>query len=206
MRRRQRGCPTDAQFDNDTRFQGSHAHPDGLGQVIRFCLSLGVTPVFAPPREHGPQNLHESFNHLWQQKVWQRFHHASVPAFQATSDRFVAAYRQRRATRDDQAPPRRAFPKRWRLDWQQRPSGTVIYLRRTNPEGAIQVLGHRWAVDRFWVPGWCAPKWIWRPIKSAATACAGTHRRISHWSKLSNMCFRTSPFIPPDQHQMALAR
>jgi hypothetical protein len=169
MRRRQRGCPTDAQFDNDTRFQGSHAHPDGLGQVIRFCLSLGVTPVFAPPREHGPQNLHESFNHLWQQKVWQRFHHASVPAFQATSDRFVAAYRQRRATRDDQAPPRRAFPKRWRLDWQQRPSGTVIYLRRTNPEGAIQVLGHRWAVDRLWVNRLVRVKVDLRPIKSAAT-------------------------------------
>ena len=148
---RQHGCPLYAQFDNDTRFQGTHTHPDVLGQAIRLCLALGITPVFAPPREHGPQNLNESFNHLWQQKVWQRFHHASVPAFQATSDRFVAAYRQRRATRDDQAPPRRAFPKRWQLDLPARPSGTVIYLRRTNPEGTIQVLGHRWAVDRLWV-------------------------------------------------------
>jgi hypothetical protein len=37
------------------------------------------------------------------------------------------------------------------LDLPARPSGTVIYLRRTNPEGTIQVLGHRWAVDRLWV-------------------------------------------------------
>jgi hypothetical protein len=148
---RQSGCPAYAQFDNDSRFQGTHTHPDVLGQVIRFCLSVGGTPVFAPPREHGPQNLNESFNHLWQQKVWHRFHHASATTFQATSDRFVAAYQRRRVARDEQAPPRRAFPLRWQLDLQQRPRGTVIYLRRTDAAGAIRVLGHRWEVDRLWV-------------------------------------------------------
>ena len=147
---RQHGCPAYAQFDNDSRFQGTHTHPDVLGQVIRFCLSLGVTPVFAPPREHGPQNLNESFNHLWQQKVWHRFHHASAAAFQATRDRFVAAYQQRRAAREDQSPNRRRFPKRWQLDLQARPKGTVIYLRRTDDAGAIRVLGHRWEVDALW--------------------------------------------------------
>lgn len=147
---RQHGCPAYAQFDNDSRFQGTHTHPDVLGQIIRFCLSLGVTPVFAPPREHGPQNLNESFNHLWQQKVWHRFHHADAAAFQGTSDRFVAAYQKRRAARDDQAPPRRAFPKRWKLDLQQRPHGTVLYLRRTDDAGAIRLLGHRWEVDALW--------------------------------------------------------
>jgi hypothetical protein len=148
---RAHGCPAYAQFDNDSRFQGTHTHPDVLGQVIRFCLSLGVTPVFAPPREHGPQNLNESFNHLWQQKVWQRFHHANAPAFQASSDRFVAAYQRRRAARDDRAPARRAFPKGWRLDLHQRPRGAVIYLRRTDDSGAIRVLGHRWEADAQWV-------------------------------------------------------
>ena len=113
---RAHGCPAYAQFDNDSRFQGTHTHPDVLGQVIRFCLSLGVTPVFAPAREHGPQNLNESFNYLWQQKVWHRFHHASALAFQARSDRFVAAYQRRRAAREDRAPGRRPFPKRWTFE------------------------------------------------------------------------------------------
>jgi hypothetical protein len=148
---RAHGCPVYAQFDNDSRFQGTHTHPDVLGQVIRFCLSLGVTPVFAPAREHGPQNLNESFNHLWQQKVWHRFHHASALAFQARSDRFVAAYQRRRAAREDRAPGRRPFPKRWTLDLHQRPRGMVIYLRRTDEFGAIRVLGHRLEVDAQWV-------------------------------------------------------
>jgi hypothetical protein len=148
---RAHGLPAYAQFDNDSRFQGTHTHPDVLGQVIRLCLSLGVTPVFAPPREHGPQNLNESFNHLWQQKVWQRFHHPSVRSFQAASDRFVAAYQQRRAGRTEGAPRRRPFPKHWRLDLQRRPRGLVVYLRRTDTHGAIRVLGRRWVVDPLWV-------------------------------------------------------
>ena len=148
---RRHGCPPYAQFDNDARFQGPHTHPDVLGQGIRFCLSLGVTPVFAPPREHGPQNLNESFNHRWQQKVWQRFQHASPAACQAPSDRFVAADQQRRAARDDPAPARRPFPQRGQLDLPKRPGGTVLYLRRTDHAGAIRVLGHRWEVDKLWL-------------------------------------------------------
>lgn len=148
---RAHGLPGYAQFDNDSRFQGTHTHPDVLGQVIRLCLSLGVTPVFAPPREHGPQNLNESFNHLWQQKVWQRFHHPTTRALQAASDRFVAAYQVRRAGRTEGAPRRRAFPKNWRLDLQCRPRGLVVYLRRTDAHGAIRVLGRRWVVDPQWV-------------------------------------------------------
>ena len=147
---RQHGGPAYAQFDNDARFQGTPTHPDVLGQVIRCCLSLGVTPVFAPPREHGPQTLKESFNPLWPQKVWHRFHHADPAAFPATRDRFVAADQQRRAAREDQSPVRRAFPKRGRLDLPSRPRGTVIYLRRTDAAGAIRVLGHRGEVDALW--------------------------------------------------------
>ena len=55
---------------HDTRFQGPHAQPDAIGTVVKFCLSLGVVPVFAPPREHGMQNAIESFNGRWQANVW----------------------------------------------------------------------------------------------------------------------------------------
>ena len=76
------GLPAYAQFDNDTRFQGPHNRPNVIGEVIRFCLRHGVTPVFAPPRETGFQADIESFNALWQKKVWQRTHHASAEAAQ----------------------------------------------------------------------------------------------------------------------------
>ena len=63
----------------------------------------------------------------------------------------MTAYQQRRAVRDDQSPRRRRLPRRWQLDLQARPRGTVIYLRRTDGAGTIRVLGHRWEVDARWV-------------------------------------------------------
>jgi len=50
---------------------------DIFGRVIRFCLQLGVTPVFAPPYEFGLQNAVEHFNGLFAAKVWRRAHFTS---------------------------------------------------------------------------------------------------------------------------------
>jgi len=87
------GLPSFAQFDNDTLFQGAHQFADSIGRVIRFCLSLEITPVFAPPLETGFQAAIESFNARWQAKVWQRFHHDSLADLQARSARYIQAHR-----------------------------------------------------------------------------------------------------------------
>jgi hypothetical protein len=63
------GLPGYAQFDNDTIFQGSHSAPDALGRVVRVCLQLGVSAVFAPPRESGFQAAIENFNGRWQDSL-----------------------------------------------------------------------------------------------------------------------------------------
>ena len=144
------GLPAYAQFDNDTRFQGPHQHRDVVSRVMRLCLSLDVIPVFAPPREHGFQNAIENVNGRWQQKVWSRFHHESLTALHACSDRFVAATRLRRGTRLAAAPARRPVPTGWRLDLQARPHGRVVFLRRTNDVGAVTVLGHTFSLDSLW--------------------------------------------------------
>ena len=107
------GLPSFAQFDNDTRFQGPHQHRDVVSRVMRLCLSLGVTPVFAPPREHGFQNAIENLNGRWQAKVWGRFHHESLAALQVCSDRFVTATRLRRAARLEAAPVRPSITTTW---------------------------------------------------------------------------------------------
>jgi len=144
------GLPDYAQFDNDVRFQGGHNHPDVLGRVMRLCLALGVTPVFAPPLETGFQAVIENFNGLWQQKVWARFHHENLEVLRACSDRFTLAYAQRLARRHDHQPHRRPFPQDFQPDWQAPPQGTVIYLRRTNQTGEVKLLGHVFALDPLW--------------------------------------------------------
>lgn len=144
------GLPTYVQFDNDTRFQGGHNHPDVIGRVARICLSLGVTVVFTPPRETGFQATLEHFNGLWQAKVWHRTHHEHLAALQARSRRFVEAYSHRRAARGVEPPARRPFPANWRPELQSPPRGRIIYLRRTDASSGVTLLGRRFLLEATW--------------------------------------------------------
>jgi hypothetical protein len=145
------GLPGYAQFDNDTIFQGPHAHPDVVGRVSRLCLSLGVVPVFVVPHEFGFQSAIENYNGTWQAKVWTRFQHGSLRDLQGHSQRYVTALRRHRADRIESAPQRPAFPERWHLDLQARPRGRIMYLRRTSAVGTVEVLGRVFEVDPHWL-------------------------------------------------------
>jgi hypothetical protein len=145
------GLPGYAQFDNDTIFQGTHAHPDVIGRVSRLCLSLGVVPVFVVPREFGFQAMVENYNGTWQAKVWARFEHDSLLGLQGHSQRYVTALRRHRADRIESAPQRRAFPTGWHLNLQARPRGRILYVRRTSAAGTVEVLGRVFEVDPHWL-------------------------------------------------------
>ena len=148
---RQFGIPRYAKFDNDTVFQGAHQWPDSFGRVIRLCLSLKITPVFAPPLSRGFQADIEAFNRRWQDVVWSRFQFKGHPDVVAQSDRFVAAHRRRYAVRIEDAPYRRPFPKNWTLNLQRPLQGTVIYVRETNAHGQATLLGHTYDVSTTWL-------------------------------------------------------
>jgi transposase-like protein len=145
------GLPGFAQFDNDNRFCGPKQYADVVGRVSRLCLSLNVTPVFAPPYETGFQAAIESLNGRWQKGVWSRFEHRNLRGLKHRSEAYVTAARQKLAARIDAAPPRRPFPKRWQLNLQQHPRGTVVYIRRTNDHGQVSLLGHPFPVDSHWL-------------------------------------------------------
>lgn len=145
------GLPAYAQFDNDTVFQGAHQFADAVGRVSRLCLALGVIPVFVPPLEHGMQNLIESFNGLWQAKVWQRYHVASVAELQARSDAYIAAHRARTTETAEAAPPRRAMPQGFEIDLHAPLRGQMIFIRRTTDNGQVHLLGRHFAVSPDWL-------------------------------------------------------
>lgn len=148
---REEGLPTYAQFDNDTIFQGAHQFADAIGRISRLCLALQVIPVFAPPREPGFQNAIEGFNGLWQSKVWQRHHCPDVTSLIEVSDRYIAAYRAKTALRQESAPTRRAFPKRFKLDLNAPLKGRMIFVRRSDDNGAVHLLGNTCQVGQHWI-------------------------------------------------------
>jgi transposase len=144
------GLPDYAQFDNDMIFHGTHRYPDALGRVIRLCLSLGVVPVLVPPRETGFQAMIESYNGWWQTKVWSRFQHDNLADLQGHSQRYVTALRQQRAARIEAGPDRHAFPAGWKLDLKKRPTGRLVYLRRSNGDSEVTLLGESWPLGQVW--------------------------------------------------------
>ena len=148
---RECGLPGYVQFDNDTRFQGAHQHKDSFSRVMRLCLSLEVVPVFAPVYEHGFQASVESYNGLWQTKVWSRFHHDDLAQLQERSQRYVRAHRARTAGKRELAPARQEFPGAWKLDLQAPLHGRVIFLRRTDATGKVYLLGRRFPVSDVWL-------------------------------------------------------
>lgn len=144
------GLPGYAQFDNDMIFHGTPRYPDALGRVVRLCLSLGVVPVFVPPREMGFQAMIESYNGWWQSKVWSRFQHQNLEQLQGRSDRYVQALRKQRMARIESAPQRRPFPPAWQLNLKERPRGRVLFLRRSNGLSEMTLLGKNWPLGQVW--------------------------------------------------------
>jgi hypothetical protein len=149
---REVGLPGYAQFDNDARFIGSGNRADGPGSVIRLCLALGVVPVFAPPRETGFQAAIESFNGRWQAKLWQRSTGLTLGALRVRSAAWIAADRRRSAVRIEVAPERAAWPLPGGVlpDLDARPSGRIVFLRRTDRRGTVSVFNRPYHVDRQW--------------------------------------------------------
>jgi transposase len=147
---RRDGLPAYAQYDNHTVFQGAHQFADTVGRISRLSLALGVIPVFVPPLEYGMQNTIESFNGLWQAKVWQRHHVVSAAELQVRSDAYIAAHRARIAEARGTVPPRRPMPQEFEFDLRAPLRGQMIFIRRTGESGHVHILGRRFAVSSDW--------------------------------------------------------
>jgi transposase len=144
------GLPDYAQFDNDNVFQGAHHHPDAVGRVTRLCMALDVIPVFAPPREPGLQNAIEGFNGLWQSKVWQRHHCPTVADLRRVSATYIKAHRAKTAPRRDLGPARRQVPKNFTWNAAAPLRGSMIFIRRSDEHGVVNLLARAYPVDQNW--------------------------------------------------------
>lgn len=145
------GLPAYAQFDNGTVFQGAHHFANSVGRVSRLCLQLNVVPVFVPPLEHGMQNLIESFNGLWQAKVWSRYRVKSLSELKARSERYINAHRARSQAVAEAAPPRQPMPRHFKLNLHAPIRGRMVFVRRTDDTGHVHMLGQRFGVSRLWL-------------------------------------------------------
>jgi hypothetical protein len=69
---------------------------------------------------------------------------------QARSADWIAACRVRSAVRIEAAPARQPFPTDWPGTEPSAPRGRVVYLRRTDEQGAVSLLRERFLVASTW--------------------------------------------------------
>jgi putative transposase len=62
------GVPGRVQFDNG----GPFVSPTGVGDVVRFCVHQGATPVFIPPREPWRNGTIEHFNDTFDKRFFRQ--------------------------------------------------------------------------------------------------------------------------------------
>lgn len=65
--------PLYLQMDNHCSFSGSLVHKRSVSKVVRFCLFLGVEPVFIAEEKPWMNGSIESFNSLFNKKLWQKY-------------------------------------------------------------------------------------------------------------------------------------
>lgn len=152
---RTNGLPAYAQFDNAPIFIGSPKARSISSRVALLCLSLGVTPVYAPPYEFGFQSQIEAYNGQWQEKVWNRFRHADLNDLRRHSRQYVQARNIRAKKRILEAPSRSTFPKSFVQSSQRETKGTVIFLRRLTDQGQVILLNKTFSVSLAWANRLC---------------------------------------------------
>lgn len=183
------GPPRFSQMDNEMAATGGGRYPHSFSLVMRLHLLLGVHLLFIPPGEPG-RNAHvESFNDLWQERVLQhpcpdlralrrtnqaflRYYHFGKPhrALRVDGDgtRYPGPWLARHRAHLRTVPPSfslaayRDTHGRLRLPLAR---GRVSFVRRVDPQGAIDINGKRYVLGR-------------RLVSRYITATIFTHRRM----------------------------
>ena len=187
------GLPAYAKFDNDTIFLGNR-RPNSFGRVIRLCLMLKVTPIFAPPLSRGFQADIEAFNRRWQEAVWQRFTFRNREEVVTQSQRFIAAHRDRHAVRIEDAPKRRLFPANWQFNLKRPLRGVVIFIRVTSLSGRATVLDQTFDGRS---PTWCGRLVTSRRSRSDGSRGSGFYALRTERSRYPCVFSQPTPYKRP---------
>jgi hypothetical protein len=166
------GLPRISQMDNEMSASGGGRYRWSISQTIRLHLLLGIHLLFIPPGEPGRNAAVESFNGLWQKRVF--FHRCpDLRALRRTSARFLRYYHFQKPSRSlTVADYRTRFPglllNRLRPTLRHLPEGfslesyldarghlglpiakgLVSFVRKVNSHGSIEFNGAEYFIRR----------------------------------------------------------
>ena len=142
---RRHGVPGRVQFDNG----GPFTSPTGVGEVVRFCVHQGTTPVFIPPREPWRNGTIERFNDTFDKRFFRQERFTDRDQLAERAGAFEAFHnRQHRyqATNgrapDETAPAPRRDPlgvEEVPAGWP--PAGRIEFIRFIRSDHKLRLLG-----------------------------------------------------------------
>jgi hypothetical protein len=139
------GVPGRVQFDNG----GPFSAPTGVGEVVRFCLCQGTTPLFIPPREPWRNGTIEHFNDTFDKRFFRQERFAGREQLAERASAFEAFHNRQhryRATNgrapDETAPVARRDP----LPIDELPAGwpaagRIEFIRFIRSDHKLRLLG-----------------------------------------------------------------
>lgn len=170
--------PEYLQMDNALCYRGSNRYPRSFGTVIRFCLSLGVQPVFVPIREPWRQGILEKFNDVYDKSFFRRQVFSCFDQLQQRSQDFEVFHNQhhRYSSLHGKTPNQivkehgraaHILPKHYQLGDDKIPliDGYIHLIRFIRSDHALDVFGERFILRK-------TP--IYEYVK--ATICVDSHR------------------------------
>lgn len=150
--------PRYLQLDNDAAFRGSLYHQKTFGRLTRFCLNFGVELIFIPFREPWRNGHIESFNSLFNERLWlfQRFtdlEHLRNEAklFRDKHNNFQTYKKKQFSKQCLEGYTKRLLPKGFKFDpGIELPitEGKINFLRLVNEKGFINILNEDFYINK----------------------------------------------------------
>ena len=144
------GLPQHAQFDNGRQFYASGRYNRSLNRVIRFCLRLGIQPIFIPEAQPQRNGSVENFNGWFQPlllrqtfknaaAVRRELRHLSTSVNETHTHQALGF---KTSTQFRRARQLRMLPAKFEIDFDHLPVavGKILFIRRVNPKGNVSIL------------------------------------------------------------------
>jgi len=157
--------PNYLQMDNGASFIGDLIHPRHFSRVVRFCLHLGVEPVFIAPSKPWMNGTIEDFNGDFGEKLWEREQWVDLEHIRSEAKIFLMRHNNRQDWKnrktDLDAILHRKLPEDFKIDANNLPiiEGKVHFIRQVKENGTISVLNEDFDVDKS-----LAYEYVWATI------------------------------------------
>ena len=158
--------PRYLQADNGMNFIGDFMHPRNFSRFTRFCLLVGVEPVFITPRSPWMNGSIENFNKWFGEKFWDKEMFANLEDMRTKSTHFVNQHNalsgwKKRGEEIESLEPARILKGDAKINLDRLPltEGKVHFIRRVDNDGRINVLNEAFCVGREFIS-----EYVWATI------------------------------------------